>query len=342
MQLGLNKLPVSLVENTISVALCTHNGGQFIQEQIASICRQSLQPAEIVLSDDASSDNCVELAQAVIANQAIKQVRPPPVLRVLRNNQPLKVIKNFEQAVLACSGDLIALCDQDDIWHVDRLARMAKEFSQQPTALLMHSNANLIDSAGGNLPLSLFDAIEVQRFELDWIHEGRAVDAFLRRNLVTGATTIFHRSLLQYALPFPQEWIHDEWLAIVAACVGRVDVIEDKLIDYRQHAQNQIGARRETLKWKLQKAFARRDSTLSARAKKVEVLIARLEKLENPISSTTLAKLHAKLSHQRFRANLPEKRLARILPILGEAFTGRYNRFGRGLHCLARDLLELG
>lgn len=343
MHLGSNSSsPQPFATSSISVALCTYNGGQFIQEQIESICQQSLQPTEIVLSDDASGDNCVELAQAVIASQALKQSNPPPTLRILRNSQPLKVVKNFEQAVSVCSGDWIALCDQDDIWHADRLARVAKEFSKQPGTLLLHSNAKLIDSTGGDLSQSLFDALEVQNFELDWIHEGRALDAFLRRNLVTGATTIFHRSLLPCALPFPPEWIHDEWLAIVAACLGGVNVIEDKLIDYRQHAKNQIGAKRETLRSKIQKAFSTRDRTLSLRAIKIEVLLARLEQLEKPMPATTIAKLHAKLVHQRFRANLPKHRLSRLIPILSEVLTGRYNRFGRGLHCVARDLLERG
>ena len=342
MHLGDNRSTRQRCGHSISVALCTHNGGRFIQEQIESICQQSLLPAEIVLSDDASSDNCVDLAQTIVAGQVLKQSRSLPTLHILRNSQPLKVVKNFEQAIKACTGDLIALCDQDDVWHTDRLVRMAQEFVQRPDLLLLHSNAKLIDSTGGDLSQSLFDAIEVQGFELDWIHTGRALDAFLRRNLVTGATTLFHRSLLQYALPFPKEWLHDEWLAIVAACIGLVDVMEDRLIDYRQHATNQIGARRETLLWKIQKAFATRDDTLSARATKVEVLLERLERLDKSIPATTIAKLHAKLVHQRFRANLPKRRLARLVPVLRELLTGRYNQFGRGLHCVARDLLESG
>lgn len=342
MHLGNDSSPQQLGGHSISVALCTYNGGRFIQEQIESICQQSLQPAEITLSDDASSDSCVDLVQSVIASQALKQSRPPLALNILRNSQPLKVVKNFEQAIKACTGDLIALCDQDDVWHTDRLARMAERFAQRPDLLLLHSNAKLIDSTGGDLSQSLFDAIEVQGFELDWIHKGHALDAFLRRNLVTGATTLFHRSLLQYALPFPKEWLHDEWLAIVASCVGRVDVMEDKLIDYRQHATNQIGARRETFLWKIQKAFAQRDDTLGARATKVEILLERLEQLDQSIPATTIAKLRAKLVHQRFRANLPKHRLARLAPVLRELLTGRYNQFGRGLHCVARDLLESG
>ena len=324
---------------SISVALCTHNGARFIHDQIQSICRQSLLPDQMVVSDDASDDECVVLIEAAIGNWQRQSCTPLP-LKTLRNAVPLKVTKNFEQAVTACTGDLIALCDQDDIWHVDRLARIAAEFERRPDLLLLHSNARLVDDQGLGLPGSLFSALEVRPFELEWIHGQRAFDVFLRRNLVTGATTVFRRSLLQYALPFPKEWLHDEWLAIMAAAIGCVDVLEQPLIDYRQHASNQIGARRETLITKLHKAFASRDSTLGDRAVKIEILLARLSQYEDAVHSPVLAKLHQKLAHQRFRATLPKHRIARCLPVLLEALTGRYNQFGRGLHNIARDIFE--
>lgn len=296
-------------------------------------------PDQIVVSDDASSDQCVELIEAAVVHWQ-QQSQKPLGLKILRNAIPLKVTKNFEQAVMACTGELIALCDQDDIWHADRLARMAAEFEQRPDLLLLHSDARLIDDQGVGLPGSLFFALEVRPFELEWIHAQCALDVFLRRNLVTGATTVFRRSLLKHALPFPTEWLHDEWLAMVAAAVGDVDVLEQPLIDYRQHASNQIGARRETLMAKFRKAFALRDSTLSDRAHKIEVLLERLRQCGDAVPSHVLEKMHQKLVHQRFRAALPKRRIKRCLPVLREALSGRYNRFGRGLHNISRDLFE--
>ncbi|MEO8729099.1 MAG: glycosyltransferase family 2 protein [Rhodoferax sp.] len=324
---------------SISVALCTHNGARFIREQIHSICGQSLVPDQLVVSDDASGDQCVELIEAAVGSWQ-RQSQRSLDLRVLRNDIPLKVSKNFEQAVMACTGDLIALCDQDDIWHSDRLAQIAAEFEQRPELLLLHGNARLVDDQGLVLPGSLFSALEVRPFELEWIHGQRAFDVFLRRNLVTGATTVFRRSLLKYALPFPKEWLHDEWLGMVAAAIGGVDVLEQPLTDYRQHASNQIGARREPLIAKFHKAFALRDGTLGDRVLKIEVLLAHLLQCGDATPAHVLEKLQQKLVHQRFRAALPELRLARCLPVLREALTGRYNQFGCGLHNIARDLFE--
>ena len=344
MPLTLDSAPDSHSALLVSVALCTHNGVRFIGEQIQSICQQSTLPTQIVVSDDASGDNCVELIQSAIADWEKKQPQEQPKkllqLHIFRNSVPLKVTKNFEQAVLACTGDLIALCDQDDIWHPERLARMTAEFEQRPGLLLLHSNAQLIDGDGLGLPGSLFDALEVQPFELQWIHQQRAFDVLLRRNLVTGATTVFRRSLLKFALPFPKEWLHDEWLAMVAAAMAGLDVLEDPLIDYRQHASNQIGARRETLVAKVRKAFGSRDHTLADRALKIEILLTRLRGFGGLIPSAVVEKVQMKLVHQHFRAALPKSRLARCLPVLREAATGRYNQFGRGFHSIARDLFE--
>lgn len=325
---------------SVSVALCTHNGARFVGEQVRSICLQSLPPADIVLSDDASTDGCVEVAQNAL--EACLRERPGLAIgfRAIRNVPALRVTKNFEQAARACTGDLIALSDQDDVWHPDRLARMVAPFDQRPDLLLLHSDARLVDDDLKELGLSLFHALEVKSFERAWIHEGRAFDVFLRRNLVTGATTLFRRSLLEQALDFPKEWLHDEWLGIVASAIGRVDVLEDALIDYRQHESNQIGARRDSFTEKVRKALASRGTTHQERALKAELLLERLLSLGDQVAPDTIQKLRDKLEHQRFRAALPASRVARCLPVLREAMTGRYEKFGRGTRGVVRDLFE--
>jgi glycosyltransferase involved in cell wall biosynthesis len=326
----------------ISVALCTRNGAKFIQDQVRSICEQGLPPAQLVISDDASSDGCVELARQTVLSCQGNNAGIGPALDLLRNDPPLNVTKNFEQAVKACSGEFIALSDQDDVWHKDRLSRMVAEFDRRPNLLLLHADARLIDDRGRDLSESLFQALEVQPVELAWLHHGRAMDVFLRRNLAAGTTIMFRRALLRHALPFPPEWVHDEWLAMIAAALGGVDVLEEALTDYRQHASNQIGAKRESLRAKIRKAFTSRDRTLADRAVKAEILLERLLSFGDVVSPDVLEKLRGKVAHQRFRATLPAPRWRRWLPVLREAASGRYSRFGRAVHCVARDLLESG
>jgi hypothetical protein len=217
---------------------------------------------------------------------------------------------------------------------------MVGEFGKRPDLLLLHSNASLVGANGQGLGESLFRALEVHPSELTRIHEGRAFDVFLRRNLVTGATTVFRGELLRAALPFPIEWLHDEWLAVIAAAIGQVDVIEDALIDYRQHEKNQIGARRDTFLQKVRKAFAARGDTHLKRAVKAEILLTRLESLGSIVPIAVVEQVRSKLDHQRFRARLPGRRSARIVPVVREAMTGRYKQFGRGSRGVIRDLFE--
>lgn len=323
----------------VSVALCTRNGARYLPEQIRSICTQTPLPREIVLSDDDSTDDTLAVVRDTLAQCGVAD---RVVLRVFSNTPPLGVTRNFEQAVRACSHDLIALCDQDDVWHPGRLARMVAQFDARPELLLLHTDARLVDAELTPLGYTLFHALEVRHAELTSIASGRAFSVLARRNLVTGATTVFRRTLLEAALPFEPEWVHDEWLGVVAAAVGRVDVLLEPSIDYRQHATNQIGARRLTLFEKVGKAFAKRGDKHMGRLHRAEALLQRLQQLGAHVPAKYLEIQRAKVAHQRFRAGLPAARPLRVVPVLIEAACGRYARFGRGGYALVQDLLERG
>ena len=323
----------------ISVALCTRNGARYLPEQINSICSQMPFPREIIVSDDGSTDDTLSVVRDTIAQFGVADQID---LRVFSNTPPLGVTRNFEQAVRACSHELIVLCDQDDVWHPGRLARMAAQFEARPDLLLLHTDARLVDGELRPLGSTLFHALEVQPAELSAISSGHAFGVLLRRNLVTGATTMFRKTLLDAALPFAPEWVHDEWLAAIAAAIGRMDVLPEPTIDYRQHGNNQIGARRLTLSEKIAKAFAERGDKHVARLYRADALLKRLLQLGDRVPAAYLDEHRAKVAHQRFRAELPKARPLRLVPILIEAARGRYARFGRGGHAIAQDLLERG
>ena len=129
--------------STVSVALCTHNGARFLEAQVRSICAQTLPPAELVLSDDASTDGSVELVSRLLSEHPQDGGHAAIDLRVLRNARPLGARANFEQAMHHCRGEWIALCDQDDVWQPDRLRR-----------LLAENSANVVDELQGDLSYS--------------------------------------------------------------------------------------------------------------------------------------------------------------------------------------------
>ncbi len=127
----------------ISVAMATYNGERFLREQLESLARQTLPPSELVVGDDGSTDRTLDIV-AEFARSA-----PFPVL-VHRNEANLGYTSNFLQTAARCSGDLVAFCDQDDIWLPHKLERCARAFSDQEVVLLVHS-AEVIDGAGRRL-----------------------------------------------------------------------------------------------------------------------------------------------------------------------------------------------
>jgi hypothetical protein len=324
----------------VSVALCTCNGARFIAEQVESVCRQTMPAAEIVLHDDASDDDTVARARAAWERCRAERPEATPELKIEVHAQRQGVVGNFAGAIAACGFELIALSDQDDRWHAGRISQLVSRMDAQPRTLLLHGNARLVDDEGRPLGDTLFHALAVTDLELKAISEGRALEVLLDRNLVTGAATIFRRSLLAAALPIPPHWLHDEWLGALAAALGGLDVEQDALLDYRQHGGNQIGAQRESWTDAMRRATMQRGDWHTHRLMRARELEARLQTLVPSVPNPVMGLVREKVAHHAARAALPVARLLRPLPIIREWSTGRYRRFGRGLRGVVKDLLE--
>ena len=325
-------MPSQQKRSTVSVALCTHNGERFIVEQVRSILRQTEPVGQIVLSDDASTDATIALVEREVADH----LGDPVELVVLRNSPALGVTANFAQAIAACTGELIALSDQDDVWLPDRVSVMADVFAADSGLSLLFADAQLVDGDGDPLRDTLFESIRFTRREQREVHEGRGLDTLLRRNVVTGATAMFRRGLLDAALPIPSAWVHDEWLAIMAAITGRVDFLAAQLIEYRQHGGNQIGASKPTLRDKVNRVTSprtERNERLEARAR---ALLERVQGLGPEIEQLAAEKL----AHEGRRLAYPGPRARRLAPVVRAALRGDYRRFGRGRYDVVRDLLQ--
>jgi hypothetical protein len=231
----------------------------------------------------------------------------------------------------------VALADQDDVWVPEKLARMASEFDARPDLTLLHANLKLVDAQLDSLGADMFTVYRISNWEFESIHDGRAIDVLVRRNLVTGASSMFRRALLDVAEPLPEAWIHDEWLGIVASVSGRVDVLEEPLVLYRQHGGNQIGAARMNLRHYIGRMiFSRTD-------RNARLLARATQMAEHPVFATRPAMREIaidKLAHETARWNFPASRLRRLGPVLRERRTGRYQRFGLGIQDIARDLVQ--
>lgn len=319
----------------VSVALCTHNGRRFVAGQIQSILTQTTPVSEIVVSDDASTDGTIEIVEEMLA------AYPDAARRdvIIRNPVPLGVTANFEQAISACSGELIALSDQDDVWHPERIARAAVVF-EDPAVLAVHSDARLVDAAGDPLGVSLLEALEVSDADLRRIADGDAVSAFIRRNLATGATMMIRARLMDIARPFPPAWVHDEWLAMIAALRGGLRLDRAQLIDYRQHGANEIGVSAPTLRHKVRRVLRPRGDRNRLLAERAAQLEARAFSLDGA-TQAALDLVAEKARFESARANLPHARVRRVVPVLRLSRGGRYDRLSsRGRADVIRDILQ--
>ena len=320
---------------SVSVALCTHNGSRFLAAQLESIYAQTVLPDELIISDDASTDATLAMIDEIVAAHAPSAMR----VTVLANSIALGVTANFERAIAACTSDVILLSEQYDVWSPERVQRTLQEFDD-PTVMLVHSDATLIDAEGATLPGTLFEAYSVDAAARHELAHGDAFAIFMRRNLVTGATAAIRANLARAAMPFAEGWVHDEWLAIVAASIGRIAPIEQPLIGYRQHGNNEIGAVKLTLSAKLRRLTApgwARNRRLLERA---EALATRYPQLGEWATPTRIDAVARKLAHEQARSALSVHRLARIAPVVREARTGRYSEFGGGLQDIVRDLVQ--
>lgn len=206
----------------------------YLSRQIASLAGQRRRPDLLVavIADTASSD--------IVAGLCAQHGLP---LHLSLPAAPLDSVNAFQHGLQEAldhtpEASVYALCDQDDIWHPDRLEAGLAALAANPGAGLAHSDARLIDAEDRLLHPSLF------RYERRLRAPG--LRGLLYRNSVTGMTALVRRRVVALALPFPRQsgvyFYHDLWLALVAEATGGIALIRRPLVDYRQHPGNAVGA----------------------------------------------------------------------------------------------------
>ncbi|ACT91585.1 glycosyltransferase family 2 protein [Dyadobacter fermentans] len=203
----------------ISIALCTYNGSAFLREQLDSILAQRYAHWELVVVDDGSTDP----TRAILEEYAGSDAR----ISLHYNRQNLGYNKNFEKALGLCQSDLIAICDQDDIWHPEKLEKQVQLIGNHT---LVYHDSEFVNAEGRSMNRRISDKLNFYR--------GNAPEVFLFLNCVSGHSILLKKEVLQKSLPFPGNFHYDQWLAFNAACLGSIDFVPETLVKYRQHATN--------------------------------------------------------------------------------------------------------
>jgi hypothetical protein len=326
----------------ISIAMCTYNGAEFLPAQLQSIITQSRPPDEIVICDDGSTDDTRAVVERFAGESSI-----PITLHI--NDRNLGSVKNFERSITLCTGDVIALSDQDDVWRSDKLHLFESVLNKSPSAGIIFSDAEIVDEHLNPLDRRMWDEVGFDAHRRKLVRTGRALEVLIHGWTVTGATMAFRTNFVKLSLPIPDEiaMIHDGWIALTIAAVADVVAVDETLIKYRQHAQQQIGApaRKETapelrVMQAIETAFRRRNSSADLH-KILETLEARLLSQANDFDTRkALSFVSNYASHLNVRANLPQRRLNRVPSILRELLSLRYHEYANGFKSAAKDLVS--
>ena len=203
----------------ISVIVCVYNGAQFIEEQLASITSQTYGVAEIIVVDDASSDDTFE----VVKRAAARDNR----ITLYKNEFNIGFTANFEQAMKMANHDFIAIADQDDIWNLHKIEKMMAAF--KPNAAAIYCDSVHFSKKIPAVPVANKKNRRIQ---------GTEVRKLAMYNTVSGHALIIRKSLLAHALPIPSNIYYDWWLALQAAANGGLQFLDDILVYQRVHDNN--------------------------------------------------------------------------------------------------------
>ncbi|MES2219513.1 MAG: glycosyltransferase family 2 protein [Acidobacteriota bacterium] len=323
---------------SISVALCTYNGGKYLPEQLASIAAQTRLPEEMVVCDDGSTDATPRVIEE------FARTAPFPV-RSISNPKNLGSTKNFEKAISLCRGDSIALCDQDDVWMPEKLARQAEMMERDPDLGGVFSDAELVDENSQPLGIRLWNGINFTPDEQQKFKQGEEVPILLKRNVVTGATLMMRANLRPLITPIPAAWVHDGWIAWMSALYSRIRMMEAPLVRYRIHASQQVGlgtleANLPPTFWeRLQKGKREEPEKYLARATELKHLEQWLAKRKDARSAAILPSLRRTIRFYEDRGRQYESRSAHLATILRNAHNYPRYENGNGLKCLVREMI---
>jgi len=208
----------------ISVALASYNGAAYIEEQLESLARQERLPDELIVCDDGSSDQTVEIIRTFSA-------RAPFPVRIEENPIRLGVTKNFEKALSLCTGDLVFLADQDDVWFPSKIGTMQQMLEADTNVLMGLNDAVIVDRELCTMATSL-------------IRNVIRTTGRLEENFFQGCCAVITRAFRDLCLPFPIRHDgspvigYDGSLNFVALLLDVRSVLRLPLQYYRRHEGN--------------------------------------------------------------------------------------------------------
>ena len=204
----------------VSVALAYYNGGKYIEKQLSSILRQLGKEDEVILSIDGATDGSMTLLETLAGRDE----------RICLVDGPGQgVVKNFEHAIGMCSGDIIFLSDQDDIWKPNKVKKVLAAFEQNDVDVILH-NAELIDGE---------DVVQCGATMFDYRNSHTGILKNIVKNSYVGCCMAFRSQIKDIILPIPADmYMHDYWIGTAGEYMSGTGLLKECLIQYRRHEDN--------------------------------------------------------------------------------------------------------
>lgn len=313
--------------------MCTYNGARFLTGQLQSFAAQTRSPDEVVICDDCSTDGTKEILTSFAAGAAF------PV-KLHFNDQNLGYLGNFEKAVSLCTGDIIVLSDQDDVWRDDKLRSIEAEFEKSEIGMV-YANAEIVDESLVPLGQTLWERKGFDADKQELFANGKAFDLLLADGYVYGSSMAFRSIYRDLVLPFPEDtfFIHDNWIALLISAVADVSLIDELLIKYRQHQYQSVGM-------SVEKGSG--INTLIESGRRVneydgtikQLFIAEKKLAESGYGAEeAVVKIVSARNHIRARADLPKNIISRLVKVGRELLAGNYHHYSNGFRSAVKDLL---
>lgn len=228
-----------MTDAKVDILLATYNGERYLAEQIESLLAQTFDDWRVIARDDGSSDRTVRILEDYAARH------PGRFVLIEDSDAGLGACGNFGRLMEHSTAHYVMFCDQDDVWlpwKIETLMTAMRELEAEcgsDAPLLVHSDLRVVDEQLNPIASSF------------WVYQGgdpsfaRSLPRLLAQNVITGCACLCNRRLVELSLPLPDDSLmHDWWIALVAAAIGRVETLRAVTVLYRQHGSNTLGAKR--------------------------------------------------------------------------------------------------
>lgn len=223
----------------IQILLATFNSSRFLREQLDSILAQDCRGFEVLIRDGGSTDDTLRIIDEY-------QRKYPETVRFLEQ-KPATAPENFSALLSASTASLIMFSDHDDVWKPDKVRITLEKYREMEakygseTPIMVFTDSEVVDDDLNPISPSMFRYQNINTREL-------TLNRLIVQNVPSGNTMLVNRALLDLALPVPSAAVmHDHWLTLVAATMGRFGFLDIPTVSYRQHPDNVYGAFRYTL-----------------------------------------------------------------------------------------------